>query len=296
MRKTLTILLLAMLLSLLSKAESWTPETLPMVHLQDARRYVCNPDGVLSQAATDSTDRILYALERDKGVQTVVVVVKRIEGADAYQFGMDLGRKYGVGSKTQRTGLILILSTEDRLYQILTGNGLEGTLPDAICRRIENRVMVPLLKEEKWDSAIVCTIKSIDGYVRGDESLKAEAADDEDDVAATSGMVIAILFVIIFFIAVSRSIHRLKCPHCKKTYMRVARRQRVKVGGLRAWQQRITYRCPRCGHEEVRYEDDSGFNGGIFVPPVYMGGTGGIGSGGGFSAGSFGGGGSGGSF
>ena len=91
---------------------------------------VCNPDGVLSADATQRTNLLLKALEKDKGIQTVVVVVKQLEGDDPYQFGMDLARKYGIGNK-QRTGLIVILATEDRSYQILTGNGLEGTLPDA---------------------------------------------------------------------------------------------------------------------------------------------------------------------
>ena len=56
-----------------------------MVHLKDARRYVCNPDGVLSQAAVDSTDLLLQALEKEKGVETVVVVVEEEEESDELQ-------------------------------------------------------------------------------------------------------------------------------------------------------------------------------------------------------------------
>ena len=150
MQKVL-LLLIAACSFLLSFARKWTPEDVPMVHLQDARRYVCNPENVLSQAAVDSTDHMLIRLQRDKGVQTVVVVVKQIEGDDPYQFGMAIGKKYGVGSGKQRTGLIVVLATEDRSFQILTGNGLEGTLPDAICRRVQNRITMPALKEGKWD-------------------------------------------------------------------------------------------------------------------------------------------------
>ena len=58
-----------------ASAKKWTPETLPMVHLQDAHRYVCNPDEVLHPSTVDSVDALLFALERDKGVETVVVVV-----------------------------------------------------------------------------------------------------------------------------------------------------------------------------------------------------------------------------
>lgn len=142
------ITLLFILSAASSSARKWTPETLPMVHLKDATKYVCNPDGILKPATVDSADALLSALERDKGVQTVVVVVKQLEGDDPYSFGMALGKRYGIGDGKQRTGLILILATEDRSYQLLTGNGLEGTIPDAISRRIQNRVMVPELKRE----------------------------------------------------------------------------------------------------------------------------------------------------
>ena len=177
----------------------WTPETLPMVHLQDSTRYVCNPDGVLSVGTQHEVDALLLALEQAKGVETVVVVVKSIEGDAPYEFGMQLSRKYGIGSKEQNSGLIVILCTEDRSYQILTGRGLEGTLPDAICRRVQNQVMVPLLKQGLWDSAIAETMKTLDGIIRQDPTLMRTYAEEDIDpfvlviIIATSSLVLFIL-------------------------------------------------------------------------------------------------------
>ena len=112
-----TLIMWLCLIPLWSMAETkvWSADEVPMVHLQDARRYVCNPDGVLSQAAVDSMDLRLFQLEQTKGVQSVVVVVKRVENGDCYEFGMNLARKYGVGSKKQNTGLVFVLSNPDRL-------------------------------------------------------------------------------------------------------------------------------------------------------------------------------------
>ena len=92
-RFRLLCLLLLSLTSTLLRA-TWTPETLPMVHLADARRYVCNPDGLMSAAAVDSTDAVLHRLEREKGIESLVVIVRQIEGGDPYEFGMALARKY----------------------------------------------------------------------------------------------------------------------------------------------------------------------------------------------------------
>lgn len=97
----LTLMLLGMSVAVGQSVTVWTVDNLPMVHLQDARRYVCDPDGLLSVAARDSADRMLARLEQTKGIESVVVIVKRLEGGDCYEFGMQLARQYGVGSKSR---------------------------------------------------------------------------------------------------------------------------------------------------------------------------------------------------
>ena len=109
------IILSCFFLAIGVEAKKWTPETLPIPYLQDNRQYVSNPDSVLDRQVVDSINAILKRLEKDKGIQTVVVAVKSIEGDDAYDFCMQLGRKYGIGSK-ESTGLIVFLATEDRTY------------------------------------------------------------------------------------------------------------------------------------------------------------------------------------
>ena len=50
MRKYLVLLLVVLFPFLSIMAEKWTPESLPMPYLRDARQHVCNPDEVLSNA------------------------------------------------------------------------------------------------------------------------------------------------------------------------------------------------------------------------------------------------------
>lgn len=299
-RRFLTLLLLIVCSLMSVYAEKWTAESIPMPYLRDARQHVCNPDEVLSQPAVDSVNTLLTQLERDKGVQAIVVVVKQLEGDDPYSFGMALGRKYGIGSKKQRSGLIVVLATEDRSYQMLTGNGLEGALPDAICRRIQNQVMVPALKEGDWDAAIVNTMKAADSYIRGDDSLVAESADDDDD-GAWLGLGLAVFLIVISSI-IGIKLSRKKCPQCGAK-MKKVRTQRVRHPHSARWVICTKWRCPKCGHTEDSFtnEDSDAQNNGAY-PPVFFGGGGGSQSSGGsfgggvFGGGTFGGGGSGGRF
>ena len=59
----------------LAEAQSriYKVEDIPLVHLKDARRYVSNPDGILSPAVVSAIDSTLYALEHETGIQTLVV-------------------------------------------------------------------------------------------------------------------------------------------------------------------------------------------------------------------------------
>lgn len=269
-------------------ATKWSAATLPVPYLQDNRKYVSNPDGVLSPAAEDTTNLILQSLEREKGVQTLVVVVKQIDGDDPYQFGMDLCKKYGFGSGKQKTGLVVILATEDRSYQILTGDGLEGTLPDAICRRIQNQVMLPCLKQQAWDNAIVLTVKAISGYIHGDDSLTKD--DEEDDEAGTwAGLGIALGMLVVFIIFFLADQKKYNCPRCKKR-MRLIQQDKVRIAGSYIFKERSVYKCPHCGYERTLYRNLNNSNGGGAVPPILFGGMGGGSSSGGITGGTFGGG------
>ena len=306
MRKISLILigLLALVVTESFAQRKWTVETLPMVHLQDSTRYVCNPDGVMSTTATREVDALLLKLEQDKGVETVVVVVKSIEGDDPYRFGMELGRKYGIGRKEQNSGLIVILCTHDRSFQILTGRGLEGTLPDAICRRVENRVMVPLLKKQQWDDAIFETMKALDGILRKDPNLKREIAEDETHPFIILLILAFIACAIYSFYQAAKKASTQVCPNCQQKTL-----SRISVSTVRTqsgYFRRTTWRCKQCGYEKHDDTPTNSNSSGGGMPPIFFpygsggrrtGGFGGGGFGGGaFGGGSFGGGGSGGRF
>ena len=291
MRRLLHILLLSLLCLPLPAQTYWTPEKLPMVHLSDKRRYVCNPDNVLSKATVDTLDRKLMRLEHDAGVQSVVVVVRHIEGDDPYAFGQALADRYGIGHKRRDDGLIVILCTDDRSYSILTGDGLEGVLPDAICRRIQLNIMVPLLKEGRWDKAMLATIDAIDGYIRNDEEMMQYLEKDNDN-----GGIVALLLTIVCIVIALAFISftgRRRCHKCGKFSMRFVGERTLFVDGTRKL--RKSYKCKNCGH--ITHEDTDIFptGSGNMKGPFTGGGFGGSSFGGGFSGG-FGGGFGGGSF
>lgn len=294
MRRIISIMFFFCLLLSLQAQEVYTTKNIPKVHLQDKTRYVCNPADILSVAACDSIDRMLYALEQQTGIETVVAVVPSIGSEDCFDFAHQLLNEWGVGKKGKNNGLVILLVTDQRCIQFYTGYGLEGDLPDAICKRIQTRYMIPYLKNGNWDEGMVAGVRAV--CARLDGSM-ANDTENEGDLPI-GYMLLGLLGIIavgsLFGILAQRK--ATKCPNCGQHKLQrsgsvlVSRRNGVKT-------EDVTYTCLNCGHKVVRRQqsyDENYRGGGGGGGPVIFGGGGGLfgggGSGGGFSGGSFGGG------
>ena len=290
--RALSILLLLLCFLSAVEAKVYRVKDVPMVHLTDRTRYVINPDGILSSSSVATIDSLLLALEESTGIEVLVAALGDIEGGDCFDFAYRLGKENGVGQKESDNGLVILLSTGERCVQFATGYGLEGVMPDAICKRIQQQYMVEHFANDDWDAGMVAGMRAVCGVLDGSmESLGDE--DSEGELIALAifiTMIFGGLAVIIFAVWYGS-----RCPNCgKHKVQRVASRIVNRCNGYLVREN--TYRCLNCGHTFVRKEhadDNSNHHrrGGVVI------GGGGFGRGGGFGGsfggGSFGGGGAG---
>ncbi|MBO7302033.1 MAG: TPM domain-containing protein [Bacteroidaceae bacterium] len=265
------------------EAKEYKVEEIPLVHLADRTRYVSNPDGILSSSVVKAMDAMLFSLEEQTGIQTLVAVVTAVDGGNCFEFAHRLGQSAGVGQKGRDNGLVVLLSTEDRCVQFVTGYGLEGVLSDALCKRIQQRYMVDYFSEGDWDGGMLEGIRATCGVLDG--SMENIAEEDEDVMILYIVLALTVIGVVTVVAVIWRDS---RCPNCKKhDIQRVNSRVVGRSNGYITTE--TTYRCLKCGHiftrQTTSFDNNyRGPRGGVIVT------GGGFGGGRGFSGGSFGGG------
>lgn len=292
MQKRIILFLIGLLFLLPVIAKEYTVDNLPNVHLQNEYRYTINPDGIIDSQSQNTIDRLCRTLEDSTGIEIVVAIVNSIGNEDCFDFCHELLNEWGVGQKGEDNGLVVLLVTDQRCIQFYTGYGLEGILPDAICKRIQTEDMIPYLKDEKWSEGMAAGMQVVyDRLMSYDES---EAAADDDKDAMIALLVFGVLVVLGLTIVTIAVWISGRCPVCKKhNVIRVGSRLISKKNGIKT--EGVTYECKDCGHifeKQVQSIDENytGHSGGHYGGGMHRGGFGGGSFGGGFSGGSFGGG------
>ena len=297
MRK-IAILCLLLACALPALAGTYRPDEIPNVQRMDRRRYVSDPDGILSAGAVARIDSVCASL-RERGLaQVAVVAVDDIAGGDTFSFAVELFRDWGVGSAKSNNGLGILLVKDLREIRFVTGGGLEGILPDALCKRIQLNYMLPAFRAGDYSAGMVAGVEAAATILEGGEVDLS--GDGGDELPAWMIFVIVVGFIVgpLGLVLVVYYARR-RCPQCHKFTLRQDSRQVLSVTQNYRLVE-YTYVCSNCGAVVRRRAKDlrddnfgGGAGGGTIIGGGFGRGMGGGFGGGGFGGGSFGGGGAG---
>ena len=256
-------------------AKEYSVKDVPNVLLQNARQRVSDPEGLLSPAARDSVNRMLASLKGEDGAEVAVVMLPSIGDADLFDFAHQLFRTWGIGNKKSNRGLLLLYVADIRRVRFTVGDGLEGTMTDAACKRIIERTMIPHFKKGDTDGGVVAGISAACERIRGAGEAEEQASDEDDEFP----IFVAILFVggaVTFFFLLVTLVNRAtrKCKYCGKVALRLVNTDIYRKNGRKY--KRETFICGNCGKltERVRdiTDDDNGAAAAGFIAGSMLGG------------------------
>ncbi|MBX9925649.1 MAG: YgcG family protein [Hyphomicrobiaceae bacterium] len=228
--------------------------------------------GLLSAADRTRLESELAALEARSTDQVVVVTVPSLQGYPIEEFGLALGRKWGIGQKGKDNGVIVLVAPNERKVRFEVGRGLEPLLPDGKAGTIIRETVLPAFRRGDFTGGIVSGVDRVRAVLEGDAAeLEQRARRPPPPVDYSGAIVFAIWLGIVALVIYSQ--YR-------------AARQMARDGTLRPTQ--FDRNGRRTDRRRRRFEDDGWPN--VIVIPGGSGGWGGgwgsgSGSGGGFSGG-----------
>jgi uncharacterized protein len=161
--------------------------------------------GIVNSGTAAALNQKLADFERETSNQLMVVIYPKYTAKTSLEdYAQQVYRAWKVGQAERDNGAILFVFVQDRKMRIHTGRGLEGALPDAICKRIIEERITPYFRQQDFDGGLAAGVNAMVAATRGEYKGTGLTVNQRKVQRTAPGpglsFLIFILFVIIFII------------------------------------------------------------------------------------------------
>ena len=153
-------------------------------------QYFSDNAHVTQPATQQELNDKLRRFEADTSSQVVVAIYATLpDGQDLNQYCTHLFQAWHVGQKGKDNGVGLFVFIQSRQMFIVTGYGMEGSLPDATCEAIIENDIKPHFKTGDYDGGVTAGINAILAATRGEYHGNGHTAGETNGANASNGAV-----------------------------------------------------------------------------------------------------------
>ena len=158
---------------------------------------------VVSAGTVAQLNQTLEDFERQSSDQIVVAVFPKMQSDSSIEdYTVRVARSWQVGQKNKNNGAVLFVFVQEHKIFLQVGYGLEGVLPDALCKRIIDEQITPRFKAGDFDGGLTAGVQAIlaaiKGEYKGTGTTVAEQLRRLKEIAPK--VFILIIFVLIFVV------------------------------------------------------------------------------------------------
>jgi len=114
-------------------------------------------------------DQTLENFERQTSEQILVAVYPTMQSDSSIEdYTVRVARSWQVGQKDKNNGAVLFVFVNDHQMFLEVGYGLEGALPDALCKRIIDEQISPRFKAGDYDGGLTAGVQAIIAATKGE--------------------------------------------------------------------------------------------------------------------------------
>ncbi|MDD4820036.1 MAG: TPM domain-containing protein [Flavobacteriales bacterium] len=133
--------------------------------------------------------------------QIVVAITDDLCGNDISMQAIDWAHKWGIGQKNKDNGVFILLSPAARKIFIATGYGVEGTLTDAMSRRIIEQMILPEFRTGDYYAGLDAGVDGIFKVLTGE--FKSDGKANGDDDISFLAVLPILIFIVVMLVAFS---------------------------------------------------------------------------------------------
>ena len=157
---------------------------------------------VVSPATAERLNSTLQDFERQTSDQVVVAVYPKMQSESPIDdYAVRVFRAWGIGQKAKNNGALLLVFIQDRKMFLQTGYGLEGALPDALCKRIIDEQIAPRFKAGDYQGGLSAGVNSILAAIRGEYQGTGRTVYEQHQRGG-GGQLIPIIFIIVLILLI----------------------------------------------------------------------------------------------
>lgn len=174
------------------------------------KRLVNDFTSFLTSDEQNQLERTLLSYYDTTSTEIAVVTVPSLNGYEVNDYATRLFNKWGIGGAKGNNGVLILLkpkTAEERgQAYILTGYGMEGVLPDAVCNRIVDNEMIPRLQKGENFEAVSVAANTIFKFANGSFTAKQylKQTGDKKKKPSNAFFVIAIVVLVLIFSGIGR--------------------------------------------------------------------------------------------
>ena len=195
MRRLCVILVLVVSLRL------WADEVIP----PPPAVYFNDYAGVVSAGTAAQLNQTLENFERQSSDQILVAIYPKMQSDSSIDdYTVRVARSWQVGQKGKNNGAVLFVFVQDHKMFLEVGYGLEGVLPDALCKRIIDEEITPRFKAGDFDGGLTAGVQAIlaavKGEYQGNGTTAAEHVRHLKEILPTVFSMAVLIFILFVFV------------------------------------------------------------------------------------------------
>ena len=130
--------------------------------------HVMDETGTLSATERTALEAKLRAFEEKRGSQVAVLLVPTLGTETIEEFAGRVTDEWKLGRKGVDDGVLFVVAKADRKVRIHTGRGVQGTLTDALSKRIVSEIVAPRFRNGDFAGGIDAGVDAIVHAIEGE--------------------------------------------------------------------------------------------------------------------------------